>query len=79
MREHPWVACEGLLFFGVSAAFGLDACCLFPYCVYSVWPVHAFKEVEAMGRCLVIRPLAVVTTHREVVGTAGCSCLQGPG
>ena len=40
MQEHPWVACEGSLFFGffffffgMSAAFGLDAYCFFPVCV----------------------------------------------
>ena len=37
MQKHPWVFCEGLLFiFGLRAAFGLDALCLFPQCVKSV-------------------------------------------
>lgn len=31
MREHSWVASEGLLFFffGMRAAFYFDACCIF--------------------------------------------------
>ena len=36
MQEHPWVACEGLLFFGVRVDIGLDACCFFPQCVQAL-------------------------------------------
>ena len=57
MRESSWVFCEGLLFvFGMRAAFGLDACCLFPQCVQAVIPLitercalHLSREMEAVG------------------------------
>ena len=40
MQECPWVFCEDLLFiFGIRAAFGLDACCLFPQSVQNVIPL----------------------------------------
>ena len=54
----------------MKAAFGLDACSLFPQCVQAIIPLtrgcagiqpaHASRKVEAMGRaysqCLVARP-----------------------
>ena len=68
-------------------AFGLDAYCLFPQCVQAViplrecgnlWPTHASREMEAMGRAcshfLVAGPLTVVRICGEVVQPA-----QGPG
>ena len=37
MPEHPWITCEGLLFFcDVRAALGLDACSVFPQVVQAV-------------------------------------------
>ena len=39
MQECSLVICEGLLFFGMKAAFVLDDCCLFPQCVQAVLPL----------------------------------------
>ena len=45
MQEHVWVVREGLLvfffffFFGMSATFGLNACCLFLQCVQGAIPL----------------------------------------
>ena len=40
MQDCLWVFYEGLLFiFGVRAASGLDACCLFSQCVNAVIPL----------------------------------------
>ena len=33
MQECRWVVCEGLLFWGQGAAFGLNVCSLFSQCV----------------------------------------------
>ena len=39
MQEHSWVAYRAYYFFGIRAAFGLDACCLFSHCVEAVIPL----------------------------------------
>ena len=77
---------EGLLFiFGMRAAFSLDICCLFHYCVQPIipfiWCCACLQEMEALGRasiqCLVSRPLTMATTHRKVEQTApSCVALE---
>ena len=71
----------------MRAAFGLDACCLFPQRVQAVilligvvliyGPEHVSRETEAMGRvssqCLVAGPLTMSRT-----GGKWCRLL-GPG
>ena len=83
MWEHPWVACEGLLFFffGVRAAFGLTICYLFPQCLQALdrgyedeLTVHASREVGAMASAWSLGP----STHEDL-GTEDCFWLQSPG
>ena len=88
LLEHPWVFCEGLLFvhfFGLRAAFGLDAFCL-SVCRLRralVWPAHASRKMEAGDRassqCLVAGPLTVQRTHREVAQAAPSCRAWGSG
>ena len=93
MWECPWVICEvlhfilfyfflsGLLLVWMLALSSLCAGC-YPLDIVcsGVWPVHAFRKMEAMGRvrsqCLFTVPLTLVRTHRS---WCSCSCLQGPG
>ena len=85
MWEPPWIFFKGpwfvwFFFFDLSAAFGLDACCLFPQCVQTailhadVWHARASTVMKAMGKacrqCLVAGLLKVVRTCREVVQPA---------
>ena len=39
MWEHPCVASVGLIFFGVRAAFSMDACHLFSQCMQAIIPL----------------------------------------
>lgn len=79
-------------FFGVRAALVwmlaydssvcVDCCPLDRGCAGS-WPVHSFREIEAVGRaysqCLAARPLTVARTHGAGAGggqaASGCRAL----
>ena len=76
-----------LLFFGMKSAFGLNVCCFFPRCVYTiillmgcacVRPMCPSREMDTMCRacsqCLVARSLTVVGIHREVRVQAAPGC-----
>ena len=61
MHQYSWVACEGLLllllFFAVRAAFGLDACYLFPQFVQAIIPLtEDVKGGWSNGQCLQVAP-----------------------
>ena len=74
MPECPWIFCEGLLFiFGVRAALGLDACCLFPQCVQAILPLTGCFQGDgssgqgrASSQFLVAGLLTVARTHGKV-------------
>ena len=46
MREHPCVACVDIIFFGVRAVFGFDACHLFPQHVLTIMPLIGDVQVQ---------------------------------
>ena len=62
----------------MRAAFGLDACCLFPQCVQAVIPFiggcwYTVWEMEAMGRA------SSQSWEMEAMGRATSQCLAaGP-
>ena len=73
MREHSWVASEGLLFFfffGMRAAFGLDACCLFPHCMHALIPLVAGVLVYSLH--------VLSGRWRQWAGPVASACLLGP-
>ena len=74
-RERPWVACVGLIFFGVRTVTGLGACCLFPQHVLAVIPLiedaqvcdlHRLQEGGGSSWCPIPGPSAAA---------AACVCL----
>ena len=86
MWDHPWVAYVGLVvfFFGVRAAFVLDACCFFSHRVLTIIPLVVGVSCKACvqfqggedngGTCrkyLVTEPLTVMATHEKVGAMPG--------
>lgn len=63
----------GLLFFGIRAAFDLDACCLFPLCVEALFPL--IRNVQVYGLHLVAGASAV-TLKEEVYDICICVCAE---
>ena len=46
MWKFLLVACMDLLFLGMRAAFGLDACCLFLQCMQAIIPLIGVVQVQ---------------------------------
>lgn len=73
MWECPCIACVALIFFGVRAAFGLDACHIFPQCILDigrqcagVLPTHAPRKWGPRA----------AASHRTLSNSSSCPSLE---